>query len=356
MFIVQSQTAPATIQNALLDLMRNDVEGIRVCCAYMTMSGAEILWDGLVRAVSERRAEAVDKTIVAALDFGLTDPRALAFWLEKGSRVLVAGHEMIDTGRLIPRAAFHPKFYLIYRPDGSVGSLVGSANLSNRGLTINAEVGWLEMALENRQDAERAWARVLDSTTVMTDELLSGYRELRDRETPGTEERMEVEPVPDPALGRLIRYPAFADGEIDASTFSQMWIQSWGMQGGAGTQLELPRGAHRFFGGNFAQYRLRGVTRMGEPVLVAGRQTWPDRPLTWHGGNAMERINLPSEANGGFRYAQSLILFRQIAANTFELRVYPWESDSAKAYVEASRRQERVYRVGRNSRRLAGFL
>ena len=96
MFIVQNQTAPATMQNALLDLMRNDVEGVRVCCAYMSMSGAEILWDGLVRAVSERRIEGVDKTIVASLDFGLTNPRALAFWLDRGSRVRVAGHALID--------------------------------------------------------------------------------------------------------------------------------------------------------------------------------------------------------------------------------------------------------------------
>ncbi len=356
MFIVQNLTSPATMQNALMDLMRNDVDGIRVCCAYMTLSGVELLWDGLVRSVSEGRVDDVDKTIVASLDFGFTDPQAFAFWLERGSRVLVAGNEPVAAGRLIPQAAFHPKFYLIDRPDGSVGSLVGSANLTNRGLTTNTEVGWLEMELEDRQDAETAWAGATENTTVLTDGLLAEYRELRDRETPGTERRVEVEPVPAPGLGRLRQYRAFADTEIDASAYSQMWIQSRGMQGGAGTQLELPRGAHRFFGENFAQYRYRGVTRMGEPVLVAGRQIWPDRPLTWHGGNAMERINLPSRAKGGFRYTNSLILFRQLEPNMFELRVYPWASDSAKAYVEASRRRELLYRIGRNSDRLAGFL
>ena len=117
-----------------------------------------------------------------------------------------------------------------------------------------SEVGWGN-ELENRQDAERAWVRVIESTAVLTDALLAGYRELHDRETRGTEGRVEVEPVPDAGLGRLRRYPAFADAEIDASAFSQMWIQSWGMQGGAGTQLELPRGPHRFFGENFARYR-----------------------------------------------------------------------------------------------------
>ncbi len=51
-----------------------------------------------------------------------------------------------------------------------------------------------------------------------------------------------------------------------------------------------------------------------------------------------------------------LILFRRIARNTFELRVHPWDSDAARAYVEASRRAGLVFRVGRNSNRLAGFV
>jgi len=29
---------------------------------------------------------------------------------------------------------------------------------------------------------------------------------------------------------------------------------------------------------------------------------------------------------GGFAYANSLILFRRVAPNTFELRVYPWDT------------------------------
>jgi hypothetical protein len=62
------------------------------------------------------------------------------------------------------------------------------------------------------------------------------------------------------------------------------------------------------------------------------------------------------QAMGGFQYENSLILFRRIAANTFELRVYPWNSDSARAYVEASRVAGLVFRVGRNSNRIAGFI
>ncbi len=135
-----------------------------------------------------------------------------------------------------------------------------------------------------------------------------------------------------------------------------MWIQSRGMQGGAGTQLELPRGAHRFFGARYTDYDFARVEHIAEPILVAGRRRWTDRPLTWHGDNAMERINLPSQAMGGFRYEHSLILLRSIARNTFELRVYPWESDSAHAYVEASRRAGLLFRVGLRTDRLVGYV
>lgn len=162
--------------------------------------------------------------------------------------------------------------------------------------------------------------------------------------------------MPQPEIGPVRQYIPFADAEVDPGTCNQMWIQSRGIQGGAGTQLELPRGAHRFFGAAYEGYDFNRVEHIAEPILVSGRRTWRDRPLTWHGDNAMERINLPSLAMGGFVYEDSMILFRRIARNTFELRVYPWVSDSARAFLEASRRAGHVFRVGRNSSRLAGFI
>jgi hypothetical protein len=355
-FIVQNENSPATMQSALFDLMRGGVESMRVCCAYMSASGAQTLYDGLVRAAPLGGVGRVQKTIVTSLDFGLTDPEALQFWLDRDSRVLVAGSAMIDEGRLIPRAAFHPKFYLFGRPGGSVGSLVGSANLTNRGLTINAEVGWLEMELGAPQDAEAAWAGATAATSILTDELLARYAALRTRAAAPLEGRGELEPVPAPQIGRPQQYRPFADADIDPGAYTQMWIQSRGMQGGAGTQLELPRGSHRFFGADYGRYNFERVARIAAPVLVSGRQTWRGRPLTWHGDNAMERINLPSASMGGFRYENSLILFRRIAANTFELRVHPWASDSSRAFMEASRRARLVFRVGHNSNRIAGFV
>lgn len=356
MFVIQNESRPTEMQNALFDLMRAGVANVRVCSAYMTMSGSEILFDGISRSAANGRPQAVQKTIVTSLDFGLTDPAALEFWSGSANcNVFVAGTEQLERGSLIPRSAFHPKFYVVGRPNGTVGTLVSSANLTNRGLTINAEVGWLETQHAHPQRVDAAWAAAVQPAVPLTAAILERYVALR-RRIPVEYPTSELEPVPQPPIEPPRRYTPFADADLDMRIYSQMWIQSRGMQGGAGTQLELPRGAHRFFGAAYEGYDFNRVEHIAEPILVSGRRTWRDRPLTWHGDNAMERINLPSAAMGGFAYENSMILFRRIAPNTFELRVYPWDSDSARACLEASRVAGLVFRVGQNSNRLAGFI
>ncbi len=356
MFIVQNDARPGAMQNALFDLMRIGIDNVRVCSAYMSMSGSEILFDGLCRSAPNGNHERVRKTIVTSLDFGLTEPSALQFWDEaQNCNVLVAGASLLEQENLTPRAAFHPKLYLFDRPDGTLGSLVGSANLTNRGLTINAEVAWLEQEHNQPEHVNEAWDAAIGPAIPLTAAILERYRALRERAAP-EHPTEELDPIPEPEVGRLGQYTPFGDAEIDLGAHSQMWVQSHGLQGGARTQLELPRGAHRFFGAAFEGYEFDRVDHIAEPVLVSGLSEWRDRPLTWHGDNAMERINLPSLAMGGFRYENSLILFRRIAPNTFELRVHPWDSDSARARLEASRRAGLVFRVGRNSNRLAGFI
>jgi hypothetical protein len=279
----------------------------------------------------------------------------LRFWQDiPNCQVLITGGtSLLGNRTLIPQVAFHPKFYLFGRHDGTVGSLVCSANLTNRGMTINAEVGWLEFN-NAANEADSAWIATAEHAVPLTDELLEQYDALRPAGIRPT--NPEILPVPRPPMGTPARYQPFADMAADLGAFSQLWVQSRGMQGGAGTQLELPRGAHRFFGAAYRGYHFERVEHIAEPILIAGGRTWRDRPLTWHGDNAMERINLPSRAMGGFNYENSLILFRRLGRNRFEFRVYPWDSDSARAYVNTSRRANLVFRVGRNSPRLAGLV
>src|SRR5687767_15022020 len=118
MFVVQNVLRPAEIQNALVDLLRDGVASVRVCSAYMSRSGSGILLDAISRAAQDGRHDQIQKTVVTSLDFGITEPSALEFWMHAPNcAVLVAGTSGLQAGRLIPRAAFHPKFYVVGRPN-----------------------------------------------------------------------------------------------------------------------------------------------------------------------------------------------------------------------------------------------
>jgi HKD family nuclease len=296
MLIIQNEFSPGGIQNGLFDLMRNGVASIRICSAYMSMSGSELLFDAIERSAADNDHERVTKTIVTSLDFALTQPEALRFWKDAAnSRVLVAGTSLLPGRRLIPQTAFHTKFYLFDRPNGTTGSLISSANLTNRGLTVNSEVAWLQMNHAGAAELNVAWEAVIRPAVPLTDEILDAYSAIRDR-IAAAHPTEELEPVPAPPVGPPALYTPFGDAGINPGVYDQMWIQSRGLQGGARTQLELPRGTHRFFGAAYRDYDFERVEHIAEPVLVAGRRRWTDRPLTWHGDNAMERINLPSQA------------------------------------------------------------
>ena len=356
MLIVQNQSCPGTMLNGLLDMMHGGVVRVRICCAYVSMSGSQMLFDGIARSAANGNPATVEKTIVASLDFGLTEPDALRFWRDMdNSRVLVAGAPHLEAGRLTTYAAFHPKLYILGRPDGTVGSLVGSANLTNRGMTVNAEAGWLEIEHHAQEPVNAAWNTAIGPAVDLTPEILNRYSELRQR-IPGEQPSEEMEPVPAPQIRRVGSYGLMADVGIDPGAYDQMWVQAHDLSGGARTQLELPRGSHRFFGPAYEGYDYERVEHIAEPSLVSGRRMWRNRPVTWHGDNRMERINLPSAGTGGYAYENSLILFRRMEPNTFELRVCPWDSDAARSFVDASRLAGLVFRVGHRSPRLAGLL
>ena len=356
MFIVQNQSCPGTILNGLLDMMRGGIVSVRICCAYVSMSGSQMLFDGIRRSAAHGDPATVEKTIVASLDFGLTEPDALRFWSEMdNSRVLVAGAPHLDAGRLTTHAAFHPKLYILRRRDDTLGTLVGSANLTNRGLTVNAEVGWLEPRHRAQEPVNQAWNAAIRPAVDLTPEILTHYTALR-QNAAAEQPREEIEPVPEPQLDPLPAYGVMADAAIDPADYGHMWVQARRLSGGARTQLELPRASHRFFGPAYQGYDYEHVEHIAEPFLISGQRIWPNRPVTWHGDNRMERINLPSANMGGYAYEDALILFRRLEPNTFELRVYSWDSDTARSLVEASRLAGLLYRVGTRSPRLAGLL
>ena len=352
MFVVQNQLKPAAIQNALHDLMRDGLSRVRVCSAYLSLMGSRMLLDAIERNAPGGDAAKVRKTVVTSLDFGLTEPAALRMWRNLQADVHVAGTSALDRGTLMPEAAFHPKFYVFDRLDGTIASLVTSANLTNRGLTINSEVGWTAVAADAGA-TDRAWHAAVELAVPLTEDSLRRYEECR---TSARDRADDMAPVPQPSLpAKPLAF--LGDASIDLARYGQMWVQSFEMSGGSGTQLELPRGAHRFFGAAIADYEAKHVDAIAKPTLVVGSREWERCPLRWHGNNRMERINLPSLAKGGFNYSQSMILFRRLDTNSYELRVDPWDSDTARACMEASRQRELLFRVGQtNTSRLVGLL
>lgn len=115
--------------------MRDGVARARICSAYVSLMGSRTLLEAIERCAPSGVHADIPKTVVASLDFGLTEPEALRLWCRSGAEVLVAGTLSLDSRTLTPATAFHPKLYVFDRPDGTVASLVTSANLTNRGAT-----------------------------------------------------------------------------------------------------------------------------------------------------------------------------------------------------------------------------
>jgi hypothetical protein len=145
-------------------------------------------------------------------------------------------------------------------------------------------------------------------------------------------------------------------GLVDLQAHRGMWIQVDKLSGGAQSQLELPRGAHRFFGFTFDQYSASSKVTIGKLELRNGRKAWNDKLLTWHGNNMMERINLPTVSTGGYTYADSAVLFRRLGGNAYELLVVAWDSDLARSWRQASADTQRLFRFGGSSKRVVGLL
>jgi hypothetical protein len=187
---------------------------------------------------------------------------------------------------------------------------------------------------------DTAFARVLFETTTLTDDLLVAYEALRQAQPPAPELEQEAQPVapPDPivAANLPLFFTAIESGAVNAANYGAMWVQGAGVQGGSRNQLELPRGGHRFFGFVFNNYAFRKKITIGQPVIRSGYKVWNDRLLTWHGDNRMERINLPTASQGGFAYADMVVMFRRLTTGAFELIVTPWDSDLARAWRQAS--------------------
>lgn len=359
MLITQSAAKAGAIRNAISDLIVSDVERCVVCTAYMTKTASELL-TGLLKTNVKRSVAEIEKRIITCFDYGITEPKALEYWLAlPNTRVFVAGHSQLIKGVLAPSvSAFHPKIYAFLRPNSRANFLVGSANLTGRGFSANAEAAW---AVKDGATADvKASISVLRGSIIaLTPELLAQYASLYKKQPASRDMVSETMPVPEPSVqGELSWFwPALEARKVIPLHEQVLWVEAKKLSGGSHNQLELPRGAQRFFGFDFKGYGAHdGKVTIGVPTLRMGTKEWTDKILSWHGNNEMERINLPTVAQGGVAYDHHAIGFRRLSGNRgFELIVAPWNSDLARSWRKAALMRELLFRVGRNSDRQVGF-
>ncbi|MBI4228018.1 MAG: phospholipase D family protein [Candidatus Omnitrophica bacterium] len=353
---VQSHHCPSQVLFAFDEVTDPTVQQVRWAVAYSTRRGCERLIQRVSARIGQRQWEKSEKHFVTSLDFGLTEPAAIEFLSAlPASRVHIANPHIADGPSLMPGKAYHPKLYLFDAAD-STGYVVGSANLTNNALITNTEVVAAGRGQPEGAAWNDIWSELIRDTAPCTAGLLDEYRRKWVRPK---KRAVEPDPKPRPLTIRPGAKPVFWDaittGSILPMAFNHFWIEAGSMpSGGSRNQLELPRGANRFFGFTHATYGNTHIT-IGHPPLTLRRQRWVNRPLTWHGHNKMERINLPTVAQGGFDYQNAAVLFRRHDGG-FEINVLPWGDDGAVAWRAASDALKAVFRLGERGSRICGLF
>ncbi len=354
----QSSRCPSQVLFAFDDVADTHVEKVRWAVAYSTRAGCVRLTDRLSARIGETKWKEIEKEFITSLDFGLTDPDALEFLAGlPASKVHIANPGVVDKQGLLPAKAYHPKLYL-FDSMKETGYVVGSANLTNNALMTNTEV--VVSGKENLESGcwSGVWSELLFNTAPYTNALLNNYK----RRWSGLK-RHTVEPDSSP-IEPVVRKPhdkpvfgeEVTNGNVSPMAFNHFWMEVTTLSGGSSNQLELPRGANRFFEFNYNDYEnTTSVVDIGSPILTYKDKVWDDKPLRWHPSNRMERFNLPTIIQGGFDYQNTAILFRRHKYG-FELNILPWDDEEAVAWRAASDILKKVFRLGQGSERICGLF
>lgn len=351
MFTYQNPARANNVLDEIVGSFDADTVAMSVAVAYVTWEGAHTLIPAVADAVGQSW-EDVEKTLITCFDFGHTEPAALRYLQESGFEVRIANLGAAGAIRLMPNpSSFHPKMYISLGQEGG-RAVVGSANLSRRALTVNSEVVTV-VDLEDHDAVLAVWAELVETSVELTDALLQSYEAVRPakRAAPPADEP-EVPIVEDPGTVPVFRI-AVETGVVDPAQFQAFWVEVGYTSGGSGNQLELPRRGQAFFGYDFDDYDDEHHT-IGTPVFVVGDQAW-DRPLTWHGNNRMERLNLPTEAQSGLVYRDRVVLFQR-AGTRFELSVADVGSARANRWRDESASGGTLFRVSDGRDRLCGLI
>lgn len=350
MLIYQSPVRANSVLEAISECVTSETTGFRVAVAYVTREGALTLVEILKDRAGEGWQE-LAKKVITCFDFGHTEPAGLEYLQQQGFEVRIANQ--VADGMVQIRSStssFHPKIYLATSLD-RVRAVVGSANLTRRALSVNVKaVSAIELDLHA---VEEIWTELEAGSVILSTHLLDEYKEIRPRQRRPL--RQDEPAVPGPvAPGDL---PIFKDAVeadlVDVTKHDAFWVEVGGPSGGSGSQLELPRLAQKFFGYEFDGYDDEHHV-IGEPTLTTRTGSW-ERPLTWHGNNRMERINLPTPSQSNLTYSHQVVLFQRSGV-AFEITVSDPNSPRAIRWRDESAASGTLFRVSDRSARRCGLI
>ena len=343
--IVQSPSRPERIIAALEDIVPDDTSEIRLSVAYVTQRGTDLFIERLFEKLGDTKWKRVKKRLLTCFDYGITEPEALKTWCAlPRSAVFVQNAELVSGNNLYPAIAFHAKMFE-FRAGALANFMVGSANLTERALTFNSEAATVHTGLSNLKSLDASWKRLCYGSRPADASLIKAYEAVQSKQLPHPTPSV---PVPGSIPAQSL-WDAMASGECDPVKHEYFWVDAGYLSGGSHSQLELPRGANRYFGFDFEDYPPTQVP-IGVVNVSLQAAIYNGRPFSWHGDNKMERINLPT----GFSYS-GVMLFRR-RESVFQLLAASSGSQRALAWANASETAGRRYRVGQKGERRCGLF
>ena len=297
-----------------------DYECIDIAVAYASAEGVRLLEEALAGpSWTEAR-----KRFLVSLDFGFTQPKALARLSElSNAEVRIPnGREVLKSAVLRPQTAFHAKVYSfgVEQYPHLRALVVGSANLTASALTTGAEVvttqTWKSYSTAALNDLKRAQS-VLDwfeDTWENADALagvLDEYRQKRRALPRPPRIREERTKATRRYLASLEDHEISGDLSVQLAAAKELWIHASSVIRNRGvlpgSQLNTPRGTRVFFG--FASEKVPRDTTLGSIDLRIVGRTYHDRTIRFS-NNGMDIINLPiPEQNGVETYQGTYLLF-----------------------------------------------
>ena len=356
--ISQNRHEPARMHDAICRLMRRQHKSLKICVAYVTKGGVELLSSAGEQELGTALWNDVDKQIVTSLDYGITSPAGLRTLKSiPNSHLRIANADVIGRIGMRPEFAFHSKGFCTHEDTSGV-ILAGSSNLTRSALTTNTEMAIISEEERIVVEFLESFSR-LDEFVHVDDELIDRYEKVRSKAP-------RFEDFDDPPENQVVPSEPPAFSEFASRSGQQLparfWIEAGSMSSsGSRHQLELPRHGNRFFGFNFDNYGNQQQEEIGTITLIRGSKSWADQRIVWHGDNGMERLYLPTQARGGVPYVDTAILFEKSADDptAYVFTVTPWESSLALSWRNASIAAGAVFRVPLNPRidgRICGLL